>query len=458
MDRQEEGGVFFRPNDIGHTNATWKGSQCLFWEIDDQDFETQQRRAEWLASLGVAYKAKVYSGGKSFHYYIAIDYTEDADLWFEAMAMIAVLMESDPSIPMLNRLMRLPGFHRLKGGEWREQEILETTDAPIYKVEDVIAILSETGRFPHGMDKRRFQEWRRACTRQQRDKLGYTIDPNSATPDEILGRDFEKWDAEKAQERQRKELERQQRREQVGADSVDPKDLIDQANDRLGKDAFLPHLDYRENGGKIRCIPLFRTGGGSRSAHLWQSPSGAWLYVDKGAGHSCDGFTFHVWRQKGEGYKARGAEFWDLLREYCSIAGIDVPEFTPRSFSDLAAPSPRNAGPFGFLSTAIDRVLNRSDRRQNRIERQASTVPVSQPDLIFQHGDRLSAYQEAQRQGYKYILDSSVTGSGKSHASGQMRPDDFGARQIIYCSDEHRNPTTPTLQEWPDLEARHPGL
>ena len=141
-------------------------------------------------------------------------------------------------------------------------------------------------------------------------------------------------------------------------------------------------------------------------------------------------------------------EFWALTPNQPSA----------HRFSDLAAPSPRNAGPFGFLSTAIDRVLNRSDRRQNRIERQASTVPVSQPDLIFQHGDRLSAYQEAQRQGYKYILDSSVTGSGKSHSSGQMRPDDFGARQLIYCSDEHRNPTTPTLQEWPDLEARHPGL
>lgn len=76
----------------------------------------------------------------------------------------------------------------------------------------------------------------------------------------------------------------------------------------------------------------------------------------------------------------------------------------------------------------------------------------------YQPGERLDAWASAIKRGNKFILDNSATGTGKSHDTGKVTPELFGAEQVIYLSNEHRNPTVPTLKCWPDLEARHPGL
>lgn len=76
-------------------------------------------------------------------------------------------------------------------------------------------------------------------------------------------------------------------------------------------------------------------------------------------------------------------------------------------------------------------------------------------------GQRLAVWQNALAQGYRYILDTSPPGSGKSYDSGCVEPELFQAKQIIYASDQHRNPTVTTLEQengWIDLEARHGGL
>jgi hypothetical protein len=77
----------------------------------------------------------------------------------------------------------------------------------------------------------------------------------------------------------------------------------------------------------------------------------------------------------------------------------------------------------------------------------------------YESDDRIPTWQTLYNQGYKYILDVSSPGTGKSHDSGKVTPEDFGVTQIIYLSDQHRNPTVETLSNgWSDLEARHAGL
>jgi hypothetical protein len=78
----------------------------------------------------------------------------------------------------------------------------------------------------------------------------------------------------------------------------------------------------------------------------------------------------------------------------------------------------------------------------------------------YESGDRLDTWQTLSTQnGYKYILDVSPPGTGKSHDSGLVTPELFGVQQAIYLSDQHRNPTVETLSNgWSDLEARHAGL
>lgn len=53
---------------------------------------------------------------------------------------------------------------------------------------------------------------------------------------------------------------------------------------------------------------------------------------------------------------------------------------------------------------------------------------------------------------YKFILDKSPPGTGKSYDAGNF------PEPAIYISSDHRNPTVPTLGSWADVEARHKGL
>ncbi len=88
----------------------------------------------------------------------------------------------------------------------------------------------------------------------------------------------------------------------------------------------------------------------------------------------------------------------------------------------------------------------------------AATAKMPVPVREYTPGARIAAWQQLQKAGYKYVLDLSACGTGKSHTVGIVQPEDFGAHRVIYISPEHRNPTTATLAEWSDLEARHNGL
>jgi hypothetical protein len=76
----------------------------------------------------------------------------------------------------------------------------------------------------------------------------------------------------------------------------------------------------------------------------------------------------------------------------------------------------------------------------------------------YEPGHRVATWQRAFSEGYRYVLDQSGTGAGKSHDTGQLQPEDFAVRQLMYFSGSHYNPTTATLKEWSDLHGRHNGL
>ena len=75
--------------------------------------------------------------------------------------------------------------------------------------------------------------------------------------------------------------------------------------------------------------------------------------------------------------------------------------------------------------------------------------------LEYEEGDRLRVWGS----DAKYILDSSSTGTGKSHTVGIATPSDLGVQTIFYASPNHRNPTTETIREnYADLPVRNDGL
>jgi hypothetical protein len=89
------------------------------------------------------------------------------------------------------------------------------------------------------------------------------------------------------------------------------------------------------------------------------------------------------------------------------------------------------------------------------------------PKIIFNNGERLACYGEACEKGFKFTLDTTATGHGKSFDSGLANLETFGIdpddkenkARIFYLSPDHRNPTNATVEaNYVDLEARHNGL
>ncbi|MGB3532139.1 MAG: bifunctional DNA primase/polymerase [Microcoleaceae cyanobacterium] len=95
-------------------------------------------------------------------------------------------------------------------------------------------------------------------------------------------------------------------------------------------------------------------------------------------------------------------------------------------------------------------------------------VEVGCPKVIFRKGDRVTLYAEAQSKGYQFIQDSSGTGKGKSHDSGEISLENLGVEidpkakktpRIFRIDPNYRNPSTATVEErYEPLIARHAGL
>jgi hypothetical protein len=82
------------------------------------------------------------------------------------------------------------------------------------------------------------------------------------------------------------------------------------------------------------------------------------------------------------------------------------------------------------------------------------------PDKTFQDANqRLQIWQDAVKAGYKYILDKSPPGGGKSWTAGNARPAAFSVEKLWYLANNHRNPTTGVIEKnYVDLPVRHNGL
>lgn len=169
------------------------------------------------------------------------------------------------------------------------------------------------------------------------------------------------------------------------------------------------------------------------------------------------------------GYSVRVAWWGQMTKEQPDID--ELPSFdsiaylTPEEFLELGALDRASAHSFTGLLGWLPRLARRFQNQRRspwgfgkKGEVELEQSPATAETLKYDQGDRHNVWQASAALGYRHILDSSTTGTGKSFDAGRLTPELFDARQIIYVSAEHRNPTTPTLKDWHDLEARHKGL
>lgn len=151
------------------------------------------------------------------------------------------------------------------------------------------------------------------------------------------------------------------------------------------------------------------------------------------------------------GQETKDAPDIDELPDLTQITWLAISEY-----EDLAAPN------FDWLER-ISRSLKRFRPESAAIALRQHLGELPTLEQVEYAGvDRLSLWQAGLQEG-RYLLDTSAPGTGKSFAAGKLEPAAFGAavRQVIYISDQHRNPTVATLEAsngWADLEARHAGL
>jgi len=133
---------------------------------------------------------------------------------------------------------------------------------------------------------------------------------------------------------------------------------------------------------------------------------------------------------------------------------VEIAYLAPDEFLQLGRTQQQWTHSIGALLAKLSPQPQPSPGFIRQIQAQPSNIPLAE----YPQGKRLSTWVNASNHGLKHILDTSMTGTGKSFDAGKVEIDLFEARQVIYISDQHRNVTTPTLKGWQDLEARHGGL
>ncbi|BBC27075.1 hypothetical protein [Pseudanabaena sp. ABRG5-3] len=143
----------------------------------------------------------------------------------------------------------------------------------------------------------------------------------------------------------------------------------------------------------------------------------------------------------------------DDIDELSGDAAIQL--LTVEQFFQIANYQPKpKFSPFQWLK---DKLFPKKTTKgfTNKVDRSPQSVF---PQFEYESGARLATWRDSLLT-HKHVLDASATGTGKSYDAGRLRPEMFdGVERIIYISNDSRNVTTATLQDWAILPARHNGL
>ncbi|HEY9833962.1 MAG TPA: bifunctional DNA primase/polymerase [Stenomitos sp.] len=174
------------------------------------------------------------------------------------------------------------------------------------------------------------------------------------------------------------------------------------------------------------------------------------------------------WFVRGGNGTPKGRDFVEIVREIAADAGVSMPEsrheeVEAASFVERERTIDRDQWEveFGFGKRLRERVKRALVGFKGFGKPPApKPQPKEAPEQLFQDANqRLQIWQDAVKQGHKYILDVSAPGLGKSHGAGIALPETFGVEKLFYLANDHRNPTTGVIEtNYVDLGVRNNGL
>ena len=153
--------------------------------------------------------------------------------------------------------------------------------------------------------------------------------------------------------------------------------------------------------------------------------------------------------------------------EYIRQEREDERTYLAQDFQDLIKKSANKIKRFlgrGFRGFSKKHITQKATLKSIKIKPGEVPTPeeyeiLGKPRLDFKGEDRFSIWAECVAKGWQHILDNSSTGSGKSHAAGEILPPQLGVDQLWYLAADHRNPTTLTVEtNYTDLPVRNNGF
>ena len=119
---------------------------CLHCDIDFKDvIEDQPTIRARIEEMRCPPTVIVFSGHGLHLYWLfreALDTQQERERIENALQLLAEVVGADPSVAEISRIMRLPGSHNTKSGDWREVRT-EKLDGPRYELEDLEEWLTE---------------------------------------------------------------------------------------------------------------------------------------------------------------------------------------------------------------------------------------------------------------------------------------------------------------------------
>ena len=429
------GGVFVRPNDVGHTDATFRGSNIAFYEIDDPNIDQRGVIAK-LKLFGLIPTAVVFSGSKSLHTYFRFNRTLTANEWQHLNRALCMAVRGDTAINTLSRFMRLPGALRMKDGTWREQALEECNPQAIYSPEEFLNRLKHfCPSLPLDFTPAFWSEYTRRVNKAAVDGGDYS------KVDSLLQGGMVGFQAILEAEEQAR-LRRIEARAHAGYTEETQDEKYRKITEALNS------IPQRSPGGGT--YALFRNLAWAIASELGDSVA-LDLLEQHSPSSSCGWNISQVLRSRNG---RTGGGIGGVIK----AAKLYGSGYTPNRKSPyhhiVNHPPAKATSPLGFITDFITEVAPKSVFLK-QLQQNKRAVP--KPDKVFSPEQRGNIYADAALR-VRVILDTSGTGSGKSYGAGELTPEMFGVRQLIYFSDQHRNPTTATLKDWHDLEARHKGL
>lgn len=416
-------GVYFVPNAGGDKDDQITRFSALFYECDDIEKDEQWER---ISRLGLEPSLVIDTRNSLHVYYVLSDSCEN---WREYQQRLIQLMDSDPSIYNESRLMRLPGFDHHKKG-------LTPYSVTIVSKSDTSYQLLDFGVLPE-WDAEKWSKYTEGDKQSIQDRLA-----KLAEVKEIVGDEY--FPLEICLSKKDRQLINSGVSKGLGYTEG-----FKLACNLIGTENYLRSAGFRFNGNAEQLFYEFA----SRSSESYRSSRDIDLVLNNAKRHnptptlSPDAIEkcINSWRYKNRG---DSAQYRALTRS----------KIAKKMFLDIEAGV---KGTLDMLSSLVQKAVYRIGKGliqdKNSILKDIPEKENYRGEIVkFAPGTGDKVYEKAARMGYKYVLDQSPTGAGKTHTVSKLTPGHFFVnpddqeeaefRQIIYCSQSHRNPNNEVIE------------